>query len=145
MGVSILSPRQRNPHPALRDKSVRRHKQRLCTTGDSRSTSLDRIQFEEPQKRCRRRRERTAAIENEIELSRELQTTDRQGSQFSRVELRLNREPGEEGNPEAAFDSVLDSRVAPQLESDVQLRQRCAGTREARFQRTARDPSPTPG
>ena len=58
---------------------------------------------------------------DEVEIPREAEASDGDGPQLLGVQFSFNGEPREERDPEAAFYGILDGRVAPEFERDIQV------------------------
>ena len=76
------------------------------------------------------------AVIDQIELPCERKAADRDRPQFGGVDLSLDGQQGKEGDPEAAFDGILDRRVATEFQRDIQPGERGTGTLQALFQGT---------
>ena len=97
----------------------------------------DAVRFEKVQEDGRRRGERAAAVIDQIEMPGERKAADRDRPQFVGIDLPLDGQPREEGDPQAAFDGILDGRVAAEFERDIQPGERSTGTLQALFQGTS--------
>src|SRR5947209_1636698 len=75
---------------------------------------------------------------DEVEIPREAEAPDSDRPQLLGVQFSFDGEPREERDPEAAFDGILDGRVAAEFEGDIQMGERGAGSLKTLFQGTAR-------
>ena len=58
---------------------------------------------------------------DEVETPGEAEAPDSDGPQLFGVQFPFDGEPREERDPEAAFHGILDGRVAPEFERDIQV------------------------